>query len=432
MPSTASEHPELAALVDLGVAAAQYGRHERARRYLEAALAIDPTHEDALLWLAAITDDRDRAHTMVHRALSQNPASRRAQAALRWLDQPAADTSAPPEGGRPSLFRPPWEPNEPARPADPADRGAAALLDAILSPGPAEPEESQRGTRRGSHAPQHEPSAERAAPARPATSTGEGGGPPRPPWLPDALPWLPERLPPWVTPRNVAMAAMLFVIVIGAWLLGLLLTDDVRADRARVALGAITRTPTPTPTNTPTPTQTPTATRTPTPTATPTATLSPTPSNTPTPTATPEWVTAAFRPLPTEGKWIEVDLTRQMLWAYEGGEEVFSAVISSGAPGMATQVGRYRIQTKYESQHLVGPGYSLPDVPYVQYYSGAFALHGAYWHDDFGTPVSHGCVNLRPEDAKWLYDWTDPAVPEGERRARASASSPGTRVLIHK
>ena len=136
MPSTPRDISELAALVDLGVAAAQYGRHERARRYLEAALAIDPAHEDALLWLAAITDDRDRAHTMVRRALSKNPTSRRAQAALRWLDQPAADTSAPPEAGAPRRsWRPSWPPvpptrkirnprprRAPARGADPARR----------------------------------------------------------------------------------------------------------------------------------------------------------------------------------------------------------------------------------------------------------------------------------------------------------------------
>jgi hypothetical protein len=60
------------------------------------------------------------------------------------------------------------------------------------------------------------------------------------------------------------------------------------------------------------------------------------------------------------------------------------------------------------------------------------ALHGAYWHNNFGTPMSHGCVNLRNEDAKWLYDWTDPVVPEGAKSVAASPSHPGTWVLVHK
>ena len=434
MPST-PQQSELAALVDLGITAAQYGRHERARRYLEAALALDPAQEDALLWLAAITDDRDRAHAMVRRALSGNPKSRRALAALRWLDQPTADTSAPPEGGRPPLFHPPWEPYRAARgpskplPPEPADLEDAPRADAgptaLRGAGEEPPEETGDATTPGAHEDPTPPEGNDGA----AGDASDGGGGARPP---GRLPLLPERWPSWVTPRNVAMAAMLFVIVLGSLTLGVLLTDDVQAQRARVALGAITRTPTHTPTATATPTATPTATATATITPTPTATLSPTPTHTPSPTPTPEWVTAAYRPLPLEGKWIEVDLTQQMLWAYEGGEVVFSTDISSGAPGTATRVGRYRIQTKHVSQHLVGAGYSLPDVPHIQYYSGAFAIHGAYWHDDFGTPVSHGCVNLRLEDAEWLFEWTDPAVPEDARQVRASAAEPGTWVLIHK
>ena len=60
---------------------------------------------------------------------------------------------------------------------------------------------------------------------------------------------------------------------------------------------------------------------------------------------------------------------------------------------------------------MTGPGYDLPNVPFVQYFTGSYAIHGAYWHQSFGVPVSHGCVNLQPGDAAWLYDWADYGTP---------------------
>ncbi len=94
--------------------------------------------------------------------------------------------------------------------------------------------------------------------------------------------------------------------------------------------------------------------------------------------------------------------------------------------------GALRIRSKHVSQHLVIPGYSLPDVPFVMYYSGAFAIHAAYWHDQWGAPVSHGCINMRREDAQWLFEWADPQMPEGAKQVQATVSEPGTWVLIHK
>ncbi|MDX1378970.1 MAG: L,D-transpeptidase, partial [Anaerolineales bacterium] len=60
---------------------------------------------------------------------------------------------------------------------------------------------------------------------------------------------------------------------------------------------------------------------------------------------------------------------------------------------------------KYRSNKMSGPGYYLPDVPYIMYFHGSYGLHGTYWHNNFGTPMSHGCVNLTIEDAGWLYNW---------------------------
>jgi hypothetical protein len=77
-----------------------------------------------------------------------------------------------------------------------------------------------------------------------------------------------------------------------------------------------------------------------------------------------------------------------------------------------------------------GP-YSIEDVPWVQYFQGSYALHGAFWHDNFGYVRSHGCVNLAPEDARTLFSWTEPKLPEGWHGAFA-APDKGTRVVIHE
>lgn len=232
--------------------------------------------------------------------------------------------------------------------------------------------------------------------------------------------------------RDIVMVAMLGIVVLGAFGLVSLLTDRTRAEDVRVALGVVTLTPTCT--ETPEPTLTPTATATAvfSPTPMSTATSGPTPTFTPSPTPTQSWITAKYLPLPLGEKWIEVDLTKQTLKAYDGTVLVFQTRISSGRKNTPTLEGKFRIQRKLESQLMSGPGYYLPAVPYVMYFVGSYALHGAYWHNNWGTPMSHGCVNLRREDAKWLYDWTEPQVPAGVKALAATADKPGTWVLVHK
>ena len=74
---------------------------------------------------------------------------------------------------------------------------------------------------------------------------------------------------------------------------------------------------------------------------------------------------------------------------------------------------RSRFLTKVmNGQDEDGP-YSVQEVPWTMYFHGAYALHGAYWHDVFGRPRSHGCVNIPPADARWLFHWAKPALPEG-------------------
>jgi hypothetical protein len=140
---------------------------------------------------------------------------------------------------------------------------------------------------------------------------------------------------------------------------------------------------------------------------------------------------------PAEGKWIDVDLTAQQVVAYEGTRSVFSAIVSTGLPDTPTVTGRYRIYLKYRSQTMYGGSrasgdyYYLPDVPYVQYFHQGYAFHGTYWHDNFGQPMSRGCVNMRTDDARWLFEWAEPAVPPGQNQTWADDQHSGTLVVVH-
>ncbi len=115
-------------------------------------------------------------------------------------------------------------------------------------------------------------------------------------------------------------------------------------------------------------------------------------------TGTPPTGTAA-------GKWIDVNLSTQTLTAYEGSTPVFTTRVSTGLWQTPTVVGTFSIYVKYAATDMSGPGYYLPGVPYTMYFYLGYALHGTYWHNNFGTPMSHGCVNLATPDAQWLFNW---------------------------
>ncbi len=102
--------------------------------------------------------------------------------------------------------------------------------------------------------------------------------------------------------------------------------------------------------------------------------------------------------------YIDVDLSNQVLTAYQDDTVVLQTYISSGTDEYPTPTGTYYIEWQAPYVDMEGPGYYLPDVPYVMAFIGNYALHGTYWHDNFGTPMSHGCINLSIDDAAWLYD----------------------------
>jgi len=104
-------------------------------------------------------------------------------------------------------------------------------------------------------------------------------------------------------------------------------------------------------------------------------------------------------------RWIDVDLSQQRLYAYAGETLMNSFVVSTGTWQTPTVTGKFKIWIKVRSQAMTGPGYYLPDVPYVMYFYKDYGLHGTYWHNNFGTPMSHGCVNLTIPDSEWLYNF---------------------------
>ncbi len=112
-----------------------------------------------------------------------------------------------------------------------------------------------------------------------------------------------------------------------------------------------------------------------------------------------------------KGRWIKIELSDQRLSAMNGSTLVRAFMVSTGKRPTPTLTGTYAIQSKFRSTRMQGEGYNISNVPYAMFYSGGYAIHGADWHNSFGTPVSHGCVNMRVSSAGWLYDWARVGTP---------------------
>jgi hypothetical protein len=143
-------------------------------------------------------------------------------------------------------------------------------------------------------------------------------------------------------------------------------------------------------------------------------------------------------------RWVDVNLETQTLVVFEGTRPIYATLVSSGKENKdkekdhRTPTGDYRVREKHVTTTMDGDGtaagdlpYSIEDVPYVMYFHKAYALHGAFWHSNYGTEMSHGCVNLAPLDAKWVFMNTEPRLPEGWHGVWATAEHPGSRVILH-
>lgn len=142
-------------------------------------------------------------------------------------------------------------------------------------------------------------------------------------------------------------------------------------------------------------------------------------------------------------KWIEVDLSEQKLRAWDGNTLFLETLVSTGLPYFPTPQGEFRIWVKLRAARMSGGegryAYDLPNVPYVMYFYNdqvpswrGYGLHGTYWHNDFGSVHSHGCVNLPTPMAEKLYYWVTPILPDGKTSVFADANNIGTKIVIHE
>jgi lipoprotein-anchoring transpeptidase ErfK/SrfK len=105
-----------------------------------------------------------------------------------------------------------------------------------------------------------------------------------------------------------------------------------------------------------------------------------------------------------QGNWIDIDLSEQKLYAYQGTTLMASFLVSTGIDRYPTETGQFHIYAKFRYSDMHGNDYYLPNVPYSMYYDNDFSIHGTYWHHNFGTRMSHGCINMDTRDAEWLYN----------------------------
>jgi hypothetical protein len=152
----------------------------------------------------------------------------------------------------------------------------------------------------------------------------------------------------------------------------------------------------------------------------------------------PEALTPLSPHVDPRDKWIEVSIDGQYLVAYEGETPVYAHLVSTGLPDFATPEGLHRIHDKRPGTRMIGGAasddeehYNLTGVPFTCYFTGEWAAtHGTYWHNDYGTPRSHGCVNLPPDAARWVWRWTTPAAPYEALYARPETGYDGTKVYV--
>jgi len=364
-------------------------RRNDARQLAEDAARLAPHLEDPWLILAALTGPQESIRYL-QRALDINPSSPRARKGMAWAIQRSQE-------------------EQPLAAEAETKAGPTEPVNVFPAAGPAAPvQDSQAAPEVGPTAP-----VPMAAPVQSQR---------------------PARRRTWVS--WAAACAGLLCLAVVAWLawpmVNAVFAQSPSAARPAGVLpkptltytSTATATATATPTFTPTPTATATQTFTPTftatattpPTATRTATAKPskTATRAPTGAGSPTRLPATSQP-PTGGipsniaadqRWIDVDISKQRAYAYQGTQLVRSFVVSTGLATYPTVTGQYHVYVRYRYADMAGVGWYLAKVPYVMYFYKGYGLHGTYWHNNFGTPMSHGCINFKIEDAAWVYDFT--------------------------
>ncbi len=364
------------------------GERIEARQYVVRALKIDSQSEDAWLILAAVASP-EASVAYLQRALRINPESIRAQKGMKWAverlvqwesKQSKKETESPLHQDFPRVPSVPLETEKPPNLAD-------VTLESEKAPYAADvPDNDGFLTVKKQARPKKEKKGQGIARTHQRKKMS------------------PVLLIGILGTLMVCFTALVVFVGLPQW--------EALANSAHISTRQANVLFKPTLTPTVTPTYTPTATATPTPTLTPTETATPTITPSPFPTAT-------YKPYQgsSEGylppnidvepnqRWIDIDLTHQMLYAYVGNSIVNSFLVSTGTYLHPTVTGQYHIYVKYYSTTMSGPDYYLTNVPYTMYFYYGYGIHGTYWHSNFGTPMSHGCVNMYTPDSEWLFNW---------------------------
>lgn len=406
----------------MGIDAARTGNNAVAKAYLIAVLREEPNNIPAMLWLAFVLPSPRDTIRVLRRVLALDPTNERAQAGIRWArGQLGLDPDLPEQEEEVLAAEP-----EPA-----AESGSESAEDAFIR--------QQFFTGKVQKQAKKGVLAHRARRTiRPLllliiimnvlglTAIGLGALALLPPQTLAA--WLPApSLRPPVDPAAVDIEPVPIPTPVAA----------ARHLAAGADVLALARPPTPLPE----PDSAPAAPSPPGPANAPAPAEPVLPATNPTAFVGPELPAAlppaqnlllAHQPAYPGEKWIEVNLATQQVTAWEGDKPVFSFIASTGLPNTPTITGKFHIYWKLEKTLMTGPGYYLPDVPYTMYFYGGYALHGTYWHNNFGQPMSHGCVNLETGNAKKLFEWAGPAIPPGQTQVTATADNPGTLVVVHQ
>ncbi len=144
-----------------------------------------------------------------------------------------------------------------------------------------------------------------------------------------------------------------------------------------------------------------------------------------------------YSPAVAGAKWIDVNLTKQTMTAMEGNVALRTTLVSTGIAKHPTITGTFHIYVKLRSAPMTGGSraagdyYTLPNVPNIMYFYGSYGIHGAYWHNNFGHRMSHGCINENLTDARWFFDWAGPKIEPGMNEVWSTPSNPGTAVVVH-
>jgi lipoprotein-anchoring transpeptidase ErfK/SrfK len=367
-------------------------KDRRATRYwAQQAIAYAPELEGGWLWLAAVSSTQASIYYL-QKALAINPSSEKARGGMQWaLDrQRALEAEASSQSATKPHRTQPGKIEQKAEAGIQIAKAAAPVvaLEARRQPAPQLIRSPEPTARR--YVVETSIPSQQFILVRPISRT--------------PLPWI----------SAIFLCLFIWMLLAGVTPITIakgLFSGANPAPIAEVLLEKATRTPTATPTNTPTPTltPTPTPTDTPTPTATPTDTPTPLPTDTPEPP--PSGLSAPDQPFPglpagvgANEKWVDINLTLQSAYAYRGKTLVSSFLVSTGTWQHPTVTGTFNVYLIYRYADMSGPGYYLPDVPYVMYFYESYGLHGTYWHSNFGTPMSHGCINFSIPDAGWLFN----------------------------